>query len=131
MTDATPHPAATVPASASDGPRLSVLSDELLERIAERIKALADPTRLKILHQLQEGEICVGDLADRVGGSQANVSKHLAVLRKAGLVTCRRDGMNVCYRVADESAFTICRLVCDALVRQTERTAETLKGARR
>lgn len=118
------------PRSAPDPAPLPSPSDELLGRIAERMKALADPTRLKILHQLEAGEVCVGDLAERVGGSQANVSKHLGVLRKAGLVSCRRDGMNVCYTVADDSAFTICRLVCDALVRQADRAAEELRGPR-
>jgi len=106
------------------------LGDELLARIAERLKAIADPTRLRLLHELELGEICVGDLAGQVGGSQANVSKHLAVLRKAGLVSCRRDGMNVCYSVADPSVFDVCRTVCDALTRQADRVAAELhRGA--
>lgn len=111
----------------SSSPSAERLSDELLVRIADRMKAIADPTRLKILHSLEEGEVCVGDLAELVGGSQANVSKHLAVLRQAGLVRCRRDGMNVCYAVADESVFDVCRLVCDALVSQADRAAEELR----
>lgn len=105
-------------------------ADELLTRIAERLKAIADPTRLRLLHELEQGEICVGDLAGQVGGSQANVSKHLGVLRKAGLVTCRRDGMNVCYSIADRSVFAVCRTVCDALTRQADRVAAELhRGA--
>jgi DNA-binding transcriptional ArsR family regulator len=103
------------------------LGDDLLVRIAERLKAMADPTRLRLLHQLEQGEICVGDLAVQVGGSQANVSKHLAVLRKAGLVRCRRDGMNVCYAIADRSAFDVCRTVCDALAAQADRAAVELR----
>jgi len=102
-------------------------SDELLGSIAERLKALADPTRLRLLHELEGGEVCVGDLAERVGGSQANVSKHLAVLRAAGLVSCRREGMNVCYTVADPSAFALCRQVGDSLARQAGRRAEELR----
>jgi ArsR family transcriptional regulator len=105
-------------------------SDELLVRIADRMKAIADPTRLRILHELEGGEICVGDLAARVGGTQANVSKHLGVLRQAGLVRCRRDGMNVCYQVSDGSVFAVCRMVCNALAQQAERAAEELhRGA--
>lgn len=102
-------------------------SDDLLFRISDRLKALADPTRLRILHELEAGDLCVGDLAERVGGSQANVSKHLAVLRGSGVVACRRVGMNVCYSVADPSVFEVCRLVCDNLSRQADLTALELR----
>ena len=104
--------------------------DELLARVAERLKAMADPTRLRILYQLEGGEVCVGDLARRVGGSAANVSKHLAVLRSAGLVRCRRDGMNVCYAVVDDGVFDVCRLVRDGLARQADRMAVELQRGR-
>ena len=93
-------------------------SDQLLARIAERLKALADPTRLRILHCLQDGELCVSDVIEQVGGSQANVSKHLGILRRAELVAAERKGLHVHYRIADPATFTICRLVCDSLERQ-------------
>lgn len=92
-----------------------IASDELLNRIAEVLKAMADPTRLKILHSIHNGEQCVSDILEVVGGSQANVSKHLSVLKRAGLVDCRRAGLNVYYRIIDEGVFTICRNVCDSL----------------
>lgn len=87
----------------------------VLDRIAERLKALADPTRLRILHFLEDGERCVSEVVDRVGGSQANVSKHLAILRRAGLVDCRRRGLNVLYRVTDATSLSICRTICAVL----------------
>ncbi|HRS36658.1 MAG TPA: metalloregulator ArsR/SmtB family transcription factor [Thermoanaerobaculia bacterium] len=90
----------------------------VLDRIAERLKALADPTRLRILHFLEDGERCVSEVVDRVGGSQANVSKHLAILRRAGLVDCRRRGLNVLYRVTDATSLSICRTICAVLERQ-------------
>ena len=95
-------------------------SEQLLEKIAERLKAMADPMRLYILHALQGGERCVGDILGEVGGSQANVSKHLSVLRRAGLVDCRREGVNVYYRIDDPTVFTICSTICDSLERQIE-----------
>jgi DNA-binding transcriptional ArsR family regulator len=97
-----------------------IASDELLSRIAEVLKAMADPTRLKILHCLHNGERCVSDILEVVGGSQANVSKHLSVLKRAGLVDCRRSGLNVYYRIIDEGVFTICRNVCDSLEMRIE-----------
>jgi ArsR family transcriptional regulator len=94
---------------------------ELLRRIAERLRALGDATRLEILHALEGGELCVGDVLEHVGGSQANVSKHLAVLRRAGIVEARREGLNVFYRTVDDSAFTICRCAREALARHVAR----------
>lgn len=93
---------------------------ELLARIADRLKALADPTRLAILHALEHGERNVSDLLAEIGGSQANLSKHLARMRLAGLVAARRDGTNVYYRVIDPAAFAVCRTVCDALEARAE-----------
>lgn len=99
-------------------PTLQEPSDELLSHIADCLKALADPTRLRILHLLEDGELCVGELVGAVGGSQANVSKHLAVLRNAGLVRARRSGMNVCYSLEDPVALEVCHQVCQCLERQ-------------
>lgn len=100
--------------------RQRVPTPELLERIAERLKALADATRLRILHTLGGGEVAVSDLVQQVGGTQANVSKHLAILRRLGVVAARRDGVFVYYRVIDPTALEICRTVCDALESRVE-----------
>ncbi|HSM51410.1 MAG TPA: metalloregulator ArsR/SmtB family transcription factor [Thermoanaerobaculia bacterium] len=101
----------------------------VLDRIAERLKALADPTRLRILHILEEGELCVSDVVERVGGSQANVSKHLAILKRAGLVDCRRQGLHVLYRVTDATSLSICRTICAVLEQQAaERHTEIQRG---
>lgn len=103
---------------------------ELLERIAERLKALADATRLRILHTLGAGEMVVSDLVQRVGGSQANVSKHLAILRRLGVVASRREGVFVYYRVVDPTALEICRTVCDALEDRAAADRQVLSDAR-
>ena len=103
-----------------------IASDELLSRIAEVLKAMADPTRLKILHCLHNGERCVSDILEVVGGSQANVSKHLSVLKRAGLVDCRRAGLNVYYRIIDDGVFTICRNVCDSLELRVDHERRTI-----
>jgi DNA-binding transcriptional ArsR family regulator len=103
-----------------------IASDELLNRIADVLKAMADPTRLKILHSLHNGERCVSEILESVGGSQANVSKHLSVLKRAGLVDCRREGLNVYYRIIDEGVFTICRNVCDSLEHRVDREHQAI-----
>ena len=105
-------------------------SEQLLERIADRLKAMADPTRLRILHVLQAGERCVTDILGEVGGSQANVSKHLSVLRRAGLVEYRREGINVFYHIEDPAVFAICRTVCDSLERQVNAEKDEITRGR-
>ena len=105
-------------------------SDDLLIRVADRLKALADPTRLKILRALERGERNVSDLLGEIGGSQANVSKHLARMRHAGLLEARRDGTSVFYRVIDSTAFAVCRTIRDGLERRARRERELLRGAR-
>ena len=107
-----------------------IASEELLHRIAEVLKAMADPTRLKILHSLHYGERCVSDILEVVGGSQANVSKHLSVLKRAGLVDCRREGLNVFYGIVDQSVFTICRNVCDSLEVRLDREHQAVLQGR-
>jgi len=107
------------------------LSDDLMERIALRLKAMGNPVRLKILHGLEEGELSVSEITDRVGGSQANVSKQLQVLRSADLVSSRRDGVNVYYRIRDGAIFAICETVCDSILHQASAEVERIERARR
>ena len=86
-----------------------------MELIAARFRVLAEPMRLKILHALGEEEMSVTELVEAIGAGQANVSKHLALLLEAGLVARRKEGLNVYYRVADDSIFDLCEAVCTSL----------------
>ena len=76
---------------------------------AKLFRGLADPTRLALLLALLEGEHRVTDLVDRVGGSQANVSGHLACLKDCGLVEDRPQGRAVFYRIAAAEVVTVLR----------------------
>jgi DNA-binding transcriptional ArsR family regulator len=104
--------------------------EQLLEKVADRLKAMADPMRLRILHVLQDGERCVNDILGIVGGSQANVSKHLSVLRRAGLVECRREGVNMFYRIEDPTVFAICATVCESLERHVKAEKREIEQGR-
>jgi ArsR family transcriptional regulator, arsenate/arsenite/antimonite-responsive transcriptional repressor len=75
-------------------------SDKRLASLETLFKALADPTRLRILALLQAGEICVCDIHGSLDVPQPTVSRHLAYLRKSGLVVGRKDGLWVHYRIA-------------------------------
>ncbi len=83
------------------------------KHLAAFFKALAHPERLSILALLSDGECCVCEMAARLGQRQAYVSQQLAVLRHAGLVTCRRARGQIIYRLADRR---ILGLVADAQV---------------
>jgi len=70
---------------------------KLYELKAEVLQAIAHPIRLAIVEFLSDGEQCVCDIARHVGAQRSNVSRHLAVMLKAGVVDCRRDGLRVIY----------------------------------
>lgn len=71
-----------------------------IQKYAEQLKALAHPTRLQIVMELQKGTKCVTDIQELLPASQANISQHLTVLRHAGLVDFAQDGAQRCYYLA-------------------------------
>ena len=98
----------------------NLLSDKALDMVAGRFRILSEPVRLRILQRLQEGEASVGTLVEDLTLNQANVSKHLQLLHQAGVVNRRREGLQVFYRIADQSIFQLCNLVCGSLSDQLE-----------
>ena len=79
-----------------------MLSEEVINTMAESFKALADPTRLRILALLFDGERGVSDLADHLEVSQSAVSHQLRILRTLDIVRYRKDGREVFYDLADD-----------------------------
>jgi ArsR family transcriptional regulator len=75
--------------------------DKQLKTLATLFKALADPTRLRLIGLLSSGEVCVCHLHESLGVPQPTASRHLAYLRRAGLVVGRKDGLWVHYRLAE------------------------------
>ena len=91
------------------------LTDAALQMIADRFKIMSEPMRLKILHALWDGELSVGDIIEASAGLQANISKHLGILQQSGLVSRRKGGLSVYYRICDETVFELCEVVCVSL----------------
>jgi DNA-binding transcriptional ArsR family regulator len=85
----------------------------------------------EMLDRLREGETSVHDLTEALGSSQQNVSKHLGVLARAGVVARRKDGNLALYRIADESVFALCEQVCGSLQRQFAELADVVAGGAR
>jgi DNA-binding transcriptional ArsR family regulator len=90
------------------------LDDAAALEIALRLKALADPARVKLVSLLfssSAGEECSCDLASAVGLAESTVSHHLSQLRRAGLVESERRGMNVYHRPRRESLIALCTVL--------------------
>jgi DNA-binding transcriptional ArsR family regulator len=102
------------------------LTPELLDLIAERFKALAEPARLQILNSLRGGERTVTELMADTRLGQANVSKHLQLLHGLGFVDRRKDGLYVHYRLADPTVFELCDIMCGRLVEEARVRNELL-----
>jgi len=94
------------------------------ESVSRLFSVLADPTRLMILNALKRQPGYVHELCRRTGLKQANVSKHLAMLYDAGLVTRERNGNHIRYSIGDEIVFELCQLACDKLHHAAESEAK-------
>jgi DNA-binding transcriptional ArsR family regulator len=100
------------------------LDDRALAALARYFAALAVPMRLRILDTLRAGERNVGELTQATGCTQANVSKHLAVLAQSGLVEKDARGTSVYYRIAHPDVYRLCDIVCGQLGRRYGEDAE-------
>lgn len=100
----------------------------LYEMQAQLCKTLSNPKRLEILDILKaEGEITVNGLAEKLEIPKANTSQHLAVLRQAGVVTTRRDGINVFYSLRSDRISEACSLTRQILVENLENQMALMK----
>jgi DNA-binding transcriptional ArsR family regulator len=104
------------------------LPDALVERIADRFRVLSEPVRIRILEHLRAGEATVSELTDRLGLTQQNVSKHLNVLLRAGIVGRRRVGTFAHYRIVDSTVMALCEQVCDAVQREVAELNAAISG---
>jgi DNA-binding transcriptional ArsR family regulator len=86
--------------------------DEVFESVARYFSLLGEPMRLRILNTICRDERSVSEIVAATGATQTNVSRHLALMHRAGAVSRRRDGPAVRYRVSDPELMEICRTVC-------------------
>ena len=104
------------------------LPDDLVELIAERFRALGEPTRIKLHDRLRDGEATVLELTELLGTTQQNVSKHLGVLQRSGIVARRKQGNFAYYRIIDEGVYSLCEQVCGSLQQQVESLRQLVGG---
>ena len=95
----------------STGKTNYLLSEEQLEQVALRFRLLGEPMRLRILQAVCHKPRTVNEVVKAVGATQANVSKHLALLAGAGILARQKDGQRVYYGMKDPLALKLCALV--------------------
>ena len=89
---------------------------------------LANAKRLEIIDHLSRGELSVTQLAETLGIGQSNLSQHLAIMREKGIVTTRREGLSVYYRLSNPKIIQACDLMRQILLEHLEANAELARG---
>lgn len=102
--------------------------DRVFEEVSSYFSVMAEPTRLKILHAICQQEKPVNTIVEEVGATQTNVSRHLSLMYRAGVVSRRKEGNQVFYRITDPAMMEICRTVCTQIASQLDNHEPLRKG---
>jgi ArsR family transcriptional regulator len=105
----------------------AIMEERILELKAEVLKVLAQPTRLKILELLRNGEKCICEIVPAINGEQSNISRHISLMQKSQLVTTRKDGVKVMVKVKDPKIFEILDSVSLLLKKQIQETGKLIQ----
>lgn len=107
-----------------------MIDRSLYELHAGICQTLSNPKRLEIIDHLRSGEKSVTELVEAMNISQANLSQHLSLMRQKGIVTPRREGLNVYYRSSNAKIVQACDLMREVLLENLEAGAELAEAAR-
>ena len=102
--------------------------DEVFEAVASYFSILSEPTRLRIMHSICLDEKSVGEIVAELNATQPNVSRHLALMFRGKVVSRRKEGNQVFYRIADPTMVEICRTVCTQIAGQIGEQQPLRKG---
>ena len=89
------------------------MNEKTAEHVADVLKAVAHPVRLRIVELLEAGEMCVGDIVEALGGKQAITSQQLNMMKDKGVLSCRRDGARVYYRIENKNVIKLLYCIND------------------
>ena len=105
------------------------MEEEMFQMHAEVCKSMANHTRLKIMNLLREGEKSVEELRKRLELPKANLSQHLSILRQRRIVSTRRAGLNIYYKVANPKMIKACDILREVLLEQLQEGEELVRSA--
>jgi len=103
------------------------MEERVLELKAEILKALAQPTRMKILECLRDGEKCICEIVPAIKGEQSNISRHISLMQKTHLVSTRKEGVRVMVKVNDPKVFEILNNIGLLLKKQIMETGKLVQ----
>ena len=102
--------------------------DDVFEVVAAYFAMLSEPTRVKIIHAICQKEKSVSEIVDELGATQTNVSRHLGLMFRSGVVAKRKEGNQVFYRISDQAMVEICRTVCIQIAGQIDEQQPLRRG---
>jgi len=102
----------------------------IYEMKAEIIQAVAHPIRLAVIEYLEGGEQCVCDIVSHVDAQRSNVSRHLALMLKAGVLACRKDGLKVFYQLRTPCVLKFLSCIDQVLVERIQGDAALLRAVK-
>src|SRR3990172_9861406 len=104
------------------------MEEKMFQMHDEVCKSMANPTRLKVMNLLREGEKSVEELRERLKLPKANLSQHLSILRQRRIVSTRRDGLNIYYKVANPKIIRACDILREVLFEQLQEGQQLVRG---
>jgi DNA-binding transcriptional ArsR family regulator len=104
------------------------MDERAIQLKSEVLKALAQPTRLKILECIRGGEKCICEIVPAINGEQSNISRHISVMQKSHLITTRKDGVKVMVKVRDPRIFEILDTVSLFLKTQMQEQSRLMRA---
>ncbi|MBL7071093.1 MAG: winged helix-turn-helix transcriptional regulator [Candidatus Omnitrophica bacterium] len=102
--------------------------EKMFQMHAEVCKSMASPTRLKVMNLLREGEKSVEELRERLRLPKANLSQHLSILRQRRIVSTRRSGLNIYYKVTNPKMIKACDILREVLLEQLQEGQKLVRG---
>ena len=107
------------------------MEEQMFQMHAEVCKSMASPTRLKIMNILREGEKSVKELKTRLNLRKANLSQHLGILRQRRIVSTRRAGVNIYYKITNPKMTKACNILREVLFEQLQEGGKLVRGITR
>jgi len=95
------------------------LTDADLEKVAGQFRLLGEPMRLKILQALCAKPLTVGEIVDATGATQSNISRHLSLLKSAGVIKRKKNGLFVYYAMSNPLTLKLCELVHEEMLHES------------
>ncbi len=110
---------------------MSNLNKAIFEKHAEICKTMANAKRMEIIYALKSGEKTVTEIVNTLGVHKANVSQHLSVMKGSGIITSRREGTNIYYRITNPKIVEACGLMREVMMEELEKQEKVIKELRK